>query len=232
MISICLSPDIVGAVVVLSNIVAENLTSRPWVRRLRARYYRNGSTPTAAGGELDALAGAIDLGKLSPADFIKLLEALHMLGERGAGIELSGMNTDTLVNLVARASKEQLKALAEHEELRPFFVDEIFRRMAEHLIQNKVKDLSLVVSWRFTEGSGEDGFDRYQTVIEEGLCVSAEDLGRIPDTTLTLSAYDFIRMATGVAAVAPMFITGKVKVKGDYSLAAMFSGYFDIPKPA
>ncbi|MGH3951251.1 MAG: SCP2 sterol-binding domain-containing protein, partial [Pseudonocardiaceae bacterium] len=29
----------------------------------------------------------------------------------------------------------------------------------------------------------------------------------------------------------PMFITGKVKVKGDYSLAAMFSGYFDIPKP-
>lgn len=155
-----------------------------------------------------------------------------MLGERRAGVELAGMSTDTLVNLVARASKEQLKALSEHEVLRPFFLEEIFRRMSEHLVQNKVKDLSLVLSWRFTEGSGEDGYDRYQTVIEDGICVSAEDLGRIPDTTVTLSAYDFIRMATGVSAVAPMFITGKVKVKGDYSLAAMFSGYFDIPKPA
>ncbi|MGH3516760.1 MAG: SCP2 sterol-binding domain-containing protein [Haloechinothrix sp.] len=198
---------------------------------MRALAFRNGPAPVVSGGELDALAGAIDLSKLGPAEFIQLLEALHMLGEYRSGVQLGDMRTDTLVQLVARASKDQLRALSGHGVLRPFFVDEIFRRMSEHLIQGKVKDLSLVVSWRFTEGRGEDGYDRYQTVIEDGLCVSAEDLGRIPDTTVTLSAYDFIRMATGVAAVAPMFITGKVKVKGDYSLAAMFSSYFDIPKP-
>ncbi|MGH3450623.1 MAG: SCP2 sterol-binding domain-containing protein [Haloechinothrix sp.] len=193
--------------------------------------FRSGAAPVVRGGELDALAGAIDLGKLSSEEFVKLLEALHMLGERRTGIELGGMRTETLVQLVARASKEQVKAISEHEILRPFFLEEIFRRMSEHLIPSKAKDISLVVSWRFTEGDGDDGYDRYQTVIEDGLCVSADDLGRAPDTTVTLSAYDFIRMATGVAAVAPMFITGKVKVKGDYSLAAMFSGYFDIPKP-
>lgn len=209
-------------------------TSRAWVSRIRARTwpFRSRVAPRPAGGELDALATAINLAKLSPVDFIKLLETLYMLGERRSGIEISAMRTDTLVHLVSGASKDQLKALTEHDELRPFFLDEIFRRMSEHLIQHKARDLSMVVSWRFTEGSGDGGFDRYQTVIEDGLCVSAEDLGRVPDTTVTLSAYDFIRMATGTAAVAPMFITGKVKVKGDYSLAAMFSGYFDIPKPA
>lgn len=196
------------------------------------RLFRARTGPRAAGGELDALATAIDLDKLSAGEFVQLLETLYMLGERRSGIEISGMRTDTLVHLVSTASKEQLKALTEHDALRPFFLEEIFRRMSEHLIQQKARDLSMVVSWRFTEGSGEGGYDRYQTVIEDGLCVSAEDLGRIPDTTVTLSAYDFIRMATGTAAVAPMFITGKVKVKGDYSLAAMFSGYFDIPKPA
>jgi hypothetical protein len=47
--------------------------------------------------------------------------------------------------------------------------------------------------------------------------VSSTDLGRSPDTTITLSVDDFIRMATGNAAVAAMFVTGKVKVKGEYA---------------
>lgn len=202
------------------------------VRRFRARSFRfRDVAGEPIGGELDTFAGAIDLAALTPEQFIQVLETLHMLGESKSGVELSGMSTGSLVGLVARTSKAQLKALADHDVLRPFFLDEIFRRMSDHLIATKVKDLSVVVSWRFTQGEGDENFDRYQTVIEDGICVSAADLGRVPDTTVTLSVYDFIRMATGIAAVAPMFITGKVKVKGDYSLAAMFSGYFDIPKP-
>lgn len=201
--------------------------------RFRARGFRfRDSAAGPTGEELDALAGALDLGKLTPDQFIQLLETLHMLGESQAGVELRAMGTSSLVKLVSRMTREQLRALAEHDKLRPFFLDEIFRRMSDHLIVAKAKDLCVVVSWRFPRGAGEETYDRYQTVIEDGICVSAEDLGRAPDATVTLAVYDFLRMATGVAAVAPMFITGKVKVKGDYSLAAMFSGYFDIPKPA
>ena len=68
-------------------------------------------------------------------------------------------------------------------------------------------------------------------MIEDGLCVSSTDLSRTPDTTITLSVDDFIRMATGNAAVAAMFVTGRVKVKGEYAPAVRFSSYFDIPKP-
>jgi putative sterol carrier protein len=42
---------------------------------------------------------------------------------------------------------------------------------------------------------------------------------------------DFIRLATGSVAVATMFVTGKVKVKGEYAPAVRFSSYFDLPQP-
>nr|WP_040406986.1 SCP2 sterol-binding domain-containing protein [Amycolatopsis nigrescens] len=181
---------------------------------------------------MNGFARQIDLRKLSPEQFIQLLETLHMLGVAGAGVELTSLSTETLVDVVARAGKEQLRAIAEHAELRSVFLDEIFRRMSDHFVEDKARNVSLVVAWRFPEGDGDDGFDRFQTVIEDGVCVSSADLGRDPDTTITVAADDFFRMATGAVAVATMFMTGRVRVKGEYAPAVRFSSYFDIPRPA
>jgi SCP-2 sterol transfer family len=180
---------------------------------------------------IDALARRIDLGKLSAEQFIRLLETLHMLGSAGAGVELRGLSTETLVGVVAQASKEQLRAVAEHPELRWVFLEEIFLRMSDHFLPEKAAYTTAVVSWRFSGGIGQGGFDRFQTVIEDGCCVSGTDLGRDPHTTITLAADDFFRIATGNVAVATMFLTGKVRVKGEYAPAVRLSGYFDIPKP-
>lgn len=208
-------------------------TPKAWFERMRHRYAARqlATTPPATGDELDTLAQALELSKLTPEQFTQLLKTLHMLGEAGAGVHLNTLSTDSLVRLVSNASKEQLRALAEDEILRPFFLDEIFRRMSQQLIHEKVRDVSIVVSWRFTNGDSEDGYDRYQTVIEDGDFAAAKNLDRIPDTTVTVSVYDFILLATGNAAFASMFVTGKVKIKGDYSVAAMLTSYFDIPKP-
>ena len=181
---------------------------------------------------IDALARRLDLAKLSPGQFIRVLETLHMLGLAEAGVELRGLSTETLVHVVGRASKEQLRAIAAHPELRRVFLEEIFARMSDHFLAEKARYATCVVTWRFTNGDGDGGFDRFQTVIEDGLCVSGDDLGREPDTTITVAAEDFFRMATGNVAVATMFVTGKVKVKGEYAPAVRLSGYFDIPKPA
>ncbi|WP_158880041.1 SCP2 sterol-binding domain-containing protein [Amycolatopsis anabasis] len=180
---------------------------------------------------MNAFARRLDLGKLSPEQFIQLLETLHMLGTSGAGVELPSLTTETLVDLVQRASREQIKAIAEHAELRSVFLDEIFRRMSDHFVADRAKHVNIVVGWRFSDGDGEDGFDRFQTVIEDGFCVSSADLGRTPDTTITVSAEDFIRMATGITAAATMFVTGRVRVKGEYAPAVRLSSYFDIPTP-
>lgn len=188
--------------------------------------------PRSRGGRvINAFAEKLELPKLSSEQFVQVLETLHMLGETGAGIELGSLETEILVDIVQRASREQLKAIADHPELRSVFLDEIFRRMSDHFVPERARHVDFVVAWRFTDGEGEDGFDRFQTVIEDGACVSSTDLARTPDTTITLSVDDFIRMATGNAAVAAMFVTGKVKVKGEYAPAVRFSSYFDIPKP-
>lgn len=181
---------------------------------------------------VNAFAERLVIERLSAAQFVQVLETLHMLGSAGAGIELSSLSTDVLVDVVRRASRDQLKAIADHPELRAVFLDEIFRRMSEHFSPSRARHVDFVVSWRFSDGSGEDGYDRFQTVIEDGVCVSSTDLSRTPDTTITLSVEDFIRMATGNAAVAAMFVTGRVKVKGEYAPAVRFSSYFDLPKPS
>jgi hypothetical protein len=186
-------------------------------------------TDSAGESELDAFARRIDVTKLSAGEFVQLVETLHMLGRCGSGIQLTALSTGVLAAIVAQASREQLAALSGHTELRKVFVDEIFRRMSDHVVPEKVRDICAVVGWRFTDGSGDDGYDRYQTVLEDGMCVSAPDLGRDPDITLTLSVDDFMRLATGNAAAPTMFMTGRVKLKGDYALAMRLNGYFDIP---
>ncbi|WP_020663814.1 SCP2 sterol-binding domain-containing protein [Amycolatopsis benzoatilytica] len=180
---------------------------------------------------VNGFARTLVVGKLTPEQFVRVLETLHMLGEAGAGIEIPSLTTQSLVDVVAAASREQLKGIADHAELRAVFLDEIFRRMSEHFRPERARHVDVVVSWRFPTGTDEE-FDRYQTVIEDGLCVSSTDLARTPDTTITVAVEDFIRMATGNAAVAAMFVTGKVKVKGEYAPAVRLSGYFDIPKPS
>jgi alkyl sulfatase BDS1-like metallo-beta-lactamase superfamily hydrolase len=185
-----------------------------------------------SGTVVDAFARQIDLSRLSAEQFIQLLETLHMLGAAGSGVHLDGLSTETLADVVRRASKEQLRAIAAHPELRMLFLREIFRRMSDHFLAEKARYSSVVVCWRFPGGTGTGGYDRFQTVIEDGCCASGTDLGRDPHTTITIAVEDFFRVATGNAAVAAMFVTGKVKVKGEYAPAVRLSGYFDIPKPA
>ncbi|PWV82076.1 SCP-2 sterol transfer family protein [Prauserella marina] len=180
------------------------------------------------GSVLDEFARNIDVRALTTEQFVQLLETLCMLDDAGAGVELSSLSTEVLADIVAKASKDQIKGIAAHQGLRAVFLDEIFRRMSEHFVPERAKHISIVVGWRFP--SDEYAFDRFQTVIEDGRCVSSADCGRTPDTTITVAVDDFIRMATGNALAAAMFVTGKVKVKGEYAPAVRLSGYFDIPK--
>lgn len=203
------------------------IRGRRWLARLLAP-----APPAqfAETGELDAFAGVLDLDRLSVAQFVQVLETLHMLGTAGAGVRLSSLSTPVLVDIVHRASREQLEGLAGHDELRAVFLHEIFRRMGEQLIVEKTRNVSVVVGWRFPL-AGEGSYDRYQLLIEGGECVSGPDLGLEPGTTITVSVVDFIRLATGAATVPSMFVTGKVKVRGEYAPAVRLGSYFEMPSP-
>ena len=181
--------------------------------------------------DIDAFARAVDPARLDEKQFVQLIDVLDMLGRVGTGIELAAMRTDTFVWFVSRASTEQLDHLMSHPHLRQVVFEEVFRRMGEHLDPVKAATLRAVVHWRLTGGTGAGGYDRFETVIDNGTCTSGQSPTADARVTLTLAPTDFLRAVTGSVNVAMLFMRGKVKVKGDIAFAAGLINYFDLPRP-
>lgn len=194
---------------------------------MRFKRRRPGPVP-ASTVDIDAFARAVDPELLDETQFVQLIDVLDMLGRVGTGINLAAMGTDTFVWFVSRASAAQLEHLMAHPHLRHVVFDEIFRRMAEHLDRGKAASVRAVVHWRFTGGKA-DGYDRFETVIENGTCRSGTEPTADPRVTITLAPADFLRVVTGGVGVAMLFMRGKVKVRGDIAFAANLINYFDLP---
>ena len=48
--------------------------------------------------------------------------------------------------------------------------------------------------------------------------------------TITLSPYDFLRLITAHASAPVLFMTGRLKVRGDLAFAASLMTLFDLPR--
>ncbi|HEX6355104.1 SCP2 sterol-binding domain-containing protein [Actinophytocola sp.] len=194
---------------------------------MRFRRRRVVPAPADSPVDIDTFARAIDPKLLDEGQFVQLIDVLDMLGRVGTGVRLAAMSTDTFVWFVSRATPAQLDHLMSHPHLRHVVFDEIFRRMGEHLDTAKAATLQAVVHWRFTGGS--DGYDRFETIIENGTCRSGTEPTADPRVTITLAPADFLRVVTGGVHVAMLFMRGKVKVRGDIAFAANLISYFDLP---
>jgi putative sterol carrier protein len=194
---------------------------------MRIRRKRESGPVAESTVDIDAFAVAADPALLDEKQFVQLIDVMDMLGRVGTGINLAAMRTETFVWFVSRASTEQLAHLMTHPHLRQVVFDEIFRRMSVHLDAEKAATLRAVVHWRFTGGA--DGYDRFETVIDNGTCVSGTEPTADPRVTITLAPEDFLRLVTGSVGVAMLFMRGKVKVRGDIAFAANLINYFDLP---
>lgn len=152
-------------------------------------------------------------------------DVAEMLG----GLDLAQVDPQTFAKIVGTLSTAQLKAVFADQEWRPKVLDEIFRRMGDHL-RPDAAHVTAVVHWRLTGGAGDDGYDRYETVIEQGTCVVRHESTRDPRVTITLAPIDFVRLITQTASAPMLFVTGKVNVKGDLGFAAGLTGLFDLPR--
>lgn len=196
---------------------------------MRFRRKRPVTAPAGSVVDIDAFARAVDPELLDEKQFVQLIDVLDMLGRVGTGINLAAMSTDTFVWFVSRASITQLADLMAHPHLRHVVFDEIFRRMSEHLDPVRSATVRAVVHWRFTSA---DDYDRFETVIEDGVCTSGREPTADARVTITLAPTEFLRVVTGGVSVAMLFMRGKVKVKGDIAFAAGLINYFDLPRIA
>jgi putative sterol carrier protein len=182
------------------------------------------TSSTAQQLDVDAIGRAVDPRKLRRPELVEILAQV----ERLSSANLTSLGAHTFARLINRASADQLRDVLARPTLRLMILDEIFRRMEAHLRIERTRTTQAVVHWRFPT---DTDYDRYETIIDKGTCTSTRDHTRDPRVTITLSPYDFLRLITSNASAPVLFMTGKLKVRGDLAFAASLMSLFDLPRP-
>lgn len=114
-------------------------------------------------------------------------------------------------------------------DLRGKILDEVFGRMPSLFRPDRAGSTNAVIHWNIT-GRPDGGTDTYEVVIENGTCTLSPAPERDPKLSLTMGPVEFLKVVSGAGNPVMMFMTGKLKAKGDLGLAANIANLFDIPK--
>lgn len=108
-------------------------------------------------------------------------------------------------------------------------LDEVFNRMPTLFRADRAGATQAVIHWIITGGTG-GASDTHETVIENGTCTVTSAPVREPKLAMTMDPVTFLKVVSGDGNPMMMFMTGKIKAKGDLGLAAQVAKLFDIPK--
>src|SRR5262245_2730442 len=97
-------------------------------------------------------------------------------------------------------------------EYRTQILDRIFDRLPSRFRADRAGTTDAVSHWNITSPSGTA---TYEVAISGGACTSGAATSADPKLTLTLGGADFLTLIAGAANPTMMFMTGKLKVKGD-----------------
>lgn len=135
-----------------------------------------------------------------------------------------------LAKLVASSNDDELARGMADAEARKATLDEVFRRMAEHVEPDKARGNDAVMHWKILDRPG-GGYDHYEVVLEDGRCVVSEQPAREPRVTFRIGPVEFLKLVSGNAAGPMLFMAGKLKIEGDLLFAAQAASLFRIPGP-
>jgi hypothetical protein len=108
-------------------------------------------------------------------------------------------------------------------------LDGVFGKMPTLFRADRAGATQAVIHWIITGGAGGTS-DTYETVIENGACTVTGQPVRDPKLSMTMDPVTFLKVVSGDGNPMMMFMTGKIKAKGDLGLAAQVAKLFDIPK--
>jgi hypothetical protein len=162
----------------------------------------------------------IDPKKLSAAEFQALLaQATEAEG-------LDAVDPAEYARLIGRARRDQLEAVMS-SPARPVVLEQIFNRFADHYRAGE-KRPPKVIHWKVT-GRADGGQDEYELVLHGDRCEANAVPEHDADTTITLGGPELLLLTSGNGKPTTMFMTGKLKVRGDLGLAAVLAKVFDVP---
>jgi putative sterol carrier protein len=141
---------------------------------------------------------------------------------------LAAINPAEFAQLV-KATPDSTIAEVMASDSRGKILDGVFDRMPTLFRADRAGATQAVIHWNITGGPG-GSTDTYETVIEDGACTVTNQPAREPKLAMTLDPVTFFKVISGSGNPLMMFMTGKIKAKGDLGLAAQVAKLFDLPK--
>jgi putative sterol carrier protein len=109
-------------------------------------------------------------------------------------------------------------------------LDGIFARMPESFRPASAAGLDAVIQWTILGGA--NGSDTYEIRIADGVCTTSSTPSTDhPRLGVTAAPVDFVRVISGNGNPVLMFMSGKLKARGDMKLAVNLPNLFEVPRP-
>ncbi|MGH2981126.1 MAG: SCP2 sterol-binding domain-containing protein [Solirubrobacterales bacterium] len=136
-----------------------------------------------------------------------------------------GADPQQVARMVHELSDQRLAELLV-DEVREAALGEIFRRFPDYVDPERIGDSEGLVEWVIADDGTSD---RFLVRFEDGGCrVGGEPAGE-PRVTLELGAVAFVKLVTGNANPATMYLSGVLGLRGDVLFAIEMGGFLRIP---
>jgi putative sterol carrier protein len=142
--------------------------------------------------------------------------------------EFANVDPKQFAQLVKTTPDSQLADIMK-SDARGKVLDSIFARFPELFRPDRAGSTNAIIHWNIAERP-DGGVDTYELVIANGTCVLSPSAEQDPKLAITVGPVDFLKVVSGNGNPMMMFMTGKLKAKGDLGLAANIAQLFDIPK--
>jgi len=141
---------------------------------------------------------------------------------------LGELGPKEFAKLVKETPDSEIAATLQGEH-RDKVLDAIFSKMPGLFRADRAGSTNAVIHWNISDRQ-DGGTDTYELVIADGACALSPTPQHDPKLAITVNPVDFVKVVSGNGNPVMMFMTGKLKAKGDLGLAANIQNLFDIPK--
>jgi hypothetical protein len=142
--------------------------------------------------------------------------------------QLAAVEPAEFLQTVKAMSDKDVKAVMDSAN-REAIIGAIFRRMPELFRPDRAGSTRATTHWSIT--SRPDGSaDEWTVAIADGKCTVTPGHEGEATLSLAMGPVEFTKVITRSGNPVMMFMTGKIKAKGDLGLAANVGNFFDLPK--
>jgi len=144
------------------------------------------------------------------------------------GFDPATIGAEDFARLVGSVDEQQLADMI-HGVGTTRVLDRVFEQMSARFRPEHATGVDAVSQFVIRDGTDEHP---YLVVIRGGRCEVRRERGAAARVTLVAELLPFVRLVTGHAEGATLFMTGRLRVAGDMVFALRLLSFFDRPKPA